>query len=139
VPCQRDSAPISASIGPPMPKQIAGGFRAHLEDVKIGALDTAPLRAWYIEPEHGNNNAVILLHGLGDNRPGTVGYAQLLLNHGYSALMPDAHAHGNSGGDIATYGLIERDDIRRWFGWLIQRKHPRCVFGHGCGAIAASA
>jgi predicted alpha/beta-fold hydrolase len=43
--------------------------------------------------------------------------------------MPDARAHGTSGGDLATYGLLESDDIHRWFDWLEQNEHPNCIFG----------
>ena len=39
-------------------------------------------------------NAAVLLHGLADNRLGMIGYAKLLLAHGYSVLLPDARAHG---------------------------------------------
>lgn len=59
------------------------------------------------------------------------GYAQLLLAHGYAVLMPDSRAHGESGGDVATYGIIERDDIRRWYEWLDQTAHPSCIYGLG--------
>ena len=55
----------------------------------------------------------------------------MLLGQGYSVLMPDARAHGLSGGVHPTYGLLERDDIRRWFEW-IAREHPaECIYGFG--------
>jgi pimeloyl-ACP methyl ester carboxylesterase len=110
-------------------RSIAQESRAYLDDVAMIAGDGAPLRAWYIHQERGNRNAALLLHGLGDNRMGTVGYAQILLAHGYDVLMPDARAHGISGGQIATYGLLEREDLRRWFEWLQVRDHPQCIFG----------
>jgi len=104
---------------------------SQLTDVSIEAQDHAPLRAWLIEPHQSNGNAVLLLHGLADNRLGMVGYAQLLHAQGYSVLMPDARAHGESGGDVATYGIIERDDIRRWFEWLDHTERPSCIYGLG--------
>jgi uncharacterized protein len=112
-------------------RQIAVGFHANLEDVAITAQDGIVLRAWSIRPQSGNNDAVILLHGLSDNRFGMIGYAQILLRHGYTVLMPDARAHGASGGDLATYGLLERDDIHRWSGWLAANQHPPCIYGLG--------
>lgn len=110
-------------------RSIAEDLGAHLDNVAMIAADGAPLRAWYIHQEHGNGNAALVLHGLGDNRLGTVGYAQILLTHGYDVLMPDARAHGTSGGRIATYGLLERGDIRHWFEWLELCDHPQCIFG----------
>ena len=124
----RRPLPIDAENGA---RQTAANLYSQLADVAVEAGDHASLRAWFIQPQHGNDQAVILLHGLGDNRMGTAGYAQLLLAHGYSVLMPDARAHGESGGDLATYGIVERDDIRRWFEWLDHAAHPTCIYGLG--------
>jgi len=111
--------------------KIAARLNSQLADVQISAFDNASLSAWYIRPQHGNGDAVILLHGLGDHRVGMQGYAEMFLNHGYSVLMPDARAHGISGGDHPTYGLLERDDIRRWFEWIDRVHRPGCIFGLG--------
>ena len=111
--------------------QLATGLNSRLADVQISVFDNVPLRAWFIEPQHDNGNAVILLHGLGDHRIGMQGYAEMFLNHGYSVLMPDARAHGISGGAHPTYGLLERDDIRRWFEFIEREHHPECIFGLG--------
>ncbi len=112
-------------------RRAAAALKSKVEDVQLEAQDHVSLRAWLVQPQHGNGQAVILLHGLGDNRLGTVGYAQLLLVHGYAVLMPDARAHGESGGNLATYGLLERDDIRRWFEWVSRTNHPHCIYGLG--------
>ncbi len=102
-----------------------------LEDVSILTPDAITLRGWAIHPHRSNGAAVILLHGLADNRLGMTGYAQLLLAHGFSVLLPDARAHGASGGDLATYGLLERNDIHQWFDFLAAHDHPHCIFGLG--------
>jgi uncharacterized protein len=112
-------------------RQAAAESGAGVQDVEITTFDRTPLSAWYIRPFHPNGDAVILLHGLGDNRLGTVGYAQLLLKYSYSVLMPDARAHGLSGGSITTYGVLERDDIREWFAWIEQSERPACIYGLG--------
>jgi uncharacterized protein len=104
---------------------------ADLQDVFITTPDAITLRAWTIRPRHANGDSVILLHGLGDNRVGMTGYARLLAAHGYSVLLPDARAQGASGGSLATYGLLERNDIRQWFDFLSAQDHPRCIFGLG--------
>jgi pimeloyl-ACP methyl ester carboxylesterase len=65
------------------------------------------------------------------------GYAQLFLAHGYTVLMPDARAHGTSGGQLATYGLLERSDIHLWAQFLDDQfnphdqLHPRCIYAFG--------
>jgi len=54
---------------------------------------------------------------------GMIGYAEFFVSHGYNVLMADARAHGASDGGLATYGLVEATDIRRWVDWL--RDHER--------------
>jgi uncharacterized protein len=108
---------------------VAEQFHAELQDVQVQSHH-ATLRAWYIEPERANGTAVVLLHGVTDNREGVAGYARMFLKHGYRVLLPDARAHGESGGPIATYGVLERDDIREWVEWLYGRG-ATCVYGFG--------
>ena len=110
-------------------RHSAQTFAADLHDVSITTPDGTTLRAWEVQPPHDNGDVVILLHGLGDNRIGMTGYAQLLLAHGFIVLLPDARAHGVSGGELATYGLLERNDIHQWFDFLSLRDHPRWIFG----------
>jgi len=112
-------------------EEAAHSRGSELDNAVISASDGVTLRAWTIRPQNSNGQAVILLHGLGDNRLGMIGYADLLLSHGFTVLMPDARAHGASGGQLATYGLLESDDIHRWFDWLQQSQHPNCIFGFG--------
>jgi uncharacterized protein len=106
-------------------------FQAELQDVSIQAADGAVLKAWYIHPRTFNGNAVVLLHGITDNREGVAGYGKLLLEHGYAVLLPDARDHGESGGELATYGVKESDDIHRWVSWLYEHDPPQCVYGFG--------
>jgi pimeloyl-ACP methyl ester carboxylesterase len=105
-------------------------YGAELKPVSISAADGAELRAWYSVPAHDNGRAVILLHGIGDSRGGVAGYGQVFLQHGYRILLPDSRAHGESGGTIATFGLLESDDIHRWVSWLYERG-ATCVDGFG--------
>ncbi|HEU4415584.1 MAG TPA: alpha/beta fold hydrolase [Candidatus Angelobacter sp.] len=110
---------------------VRNRFHAELQDVSIRAADGTVLKGWYVRPEEFNGNAAILLHGITDNREGVAGYGRLLLEHGYAVLLPDARAHGESGGELATYGLKEADDVHRWVSWLYERDTPQCVYGFG--------
>ena len=129
----RLALPDRARIAP-MYKPYGGD----LQTVAIQAVDGVVLQGWYIVPEHQNGQAVILLHGIGDNRGGVAGYGQAFLRQGYRILLPDSRAHGESGGTVATYGLLESDDVRRWVSWLYG-KGARCVdgFGESMGAALA--
>jgi uncharacterized protein len=118
-------------------RNLAERDHATLADVSVSAGDGVTLRAWLFTLSQVNGDAVILLHGVADNRSGMLGNADLLLHHGFSVLLPDARAHGQSGGPIATYGVTEAADLRLWFEWLQQTLAPRCVDGIGDSMGAA--
>ncbi len=111
--------------------QIARQAGSELQKASMSTPDGANLKGWLIRPAIHNGSAVILLHGMSDNRGGVFGYAQLLLGAKYTVLMPDARAHGEIGGALATYGLLERQDIHQWINWLEDQMRPTCVFGFG--------
>src|SRR3974377_340760 len=48
-----------------------------LEDVSIRSHDGLLFKGWLIRPIAPNGGAVLLLHGLSDNRLGMIGYAEL--------------------------------------------------------------
>jgi dipeptidyl aminopeptidase/acylaminoacyl peptidase len=106
-------------------------YHAELQEVSVTAADAITLNGWYVHPEHFNGNVVMLLHGITDNREGMAGFAKLFLDHGYAVLLPDARAHGESGGELATYGVKESDDIHRWVSWIYGHDSPHCVYGLG--------
>lgn len=97
----------------------------------MAAADGISLKGWYVHPANFNANVVVALHGITDNREGMAGFARLFLDHGYAVLLPDARAHGESDGELATYGVKESDDIRRWVSWIYGHESPQCVYGIG--------
>lgn len=117
-----------ASREPPFP----------VEAVSIRAADGARLRAWLATPARPGPDATILLHGVSDSRSGMAGYADLFLARGDRVLLPDSRAHGASGGALASYGVLEGDDVARWARWLRVRG-ARCVYalGESMGAALA--
>jgi uncharacterized protein len=104
-------------------------YHADLQDVSV-VSDGAILRGWYVVPSNDNGSVIVLLHGVSDNREGMLGFAPMFLDRGYRVLLPDARAHGESGGDLATYGIRESGDISRWIERL-EEAHPKCVYGFG--------
>jgi fermentation-respiration switch protein FrsA (DUF1100 family) len=101
------------------------------ESAEIKAADGAILRSWWFQPREANGDAVILLHGVGDDRGGVLAYAALLLKNHYAVLTPDSRGHGASGGDVITFGIKEKDDVKRWTDWIASNKRPRRLYGLG--------
>lgn len=64
------------------------------------------LAAWFVEgrPEKA---VVILIHGIRSNRLSMIDRAKMLYTDGYSVLMIDLQAHGESQGDWITFGYLE--------------------------------
>ena len=93
------------------------------EDFDVRAPDGAPLRGWKVRPKNPNGSWVLLFHGVADNRIGVIGQSEFLLRAGYSVVMMDARAHGASGGPIATYGWLERNDTRAIIDALLASEH----------------
>lgn len=108
-----------------------GPWAQQARNVEITAGDGIHLRGWWIQPQSWNRNAVLLLHGQGDNRLGMKRYAQFLLGEGFAVLMPDFRAHGESDGTLATYGLVEHMDVQHWMKWIDANQHPRHIYGLG--------
>jgi len=104
---------------------------ARRSDVETAASDGIMLRGWLFEPEVSSGRAVILLHGIGDNRDGVAGLARMLIEDHYEVLTPDSRGHGESGGELVTYGQREAGDVHRWVDWLVAKDHPRSLFGMG--------
>jgi pimeloyl-ACP methyl ester carboxylesterase len=101
------------------------------QTVQVIAQDGVQLRAWLFRADRSNGDAILILHGIADSRGSQLGLARMFLAHGYTVLVPDSRAHGESGGEIATYGLLEADDVHRWVSWLMDEEHPLRVFGLG--------
>ena len=116
---------------------IASRTGATVTSVPLVASDGVILRAWSFAPVGTARGTAILVHGISDNRTSQLGLAALLLDHMYRVLAIDVRAHGSSGGELASYGLLERGDLRSWTDW-VRRHHPdECVFAFGASMGAA--
>jgi cephalosporin-C deacetylase-like acetyl esterase len=80
-------------------------------DVNVVVKDNVQLKGWWLHPTTPNGNCVIVLHGIADSRFGSLGFAPMFLTQGYAVLVPDSRAHGESGGEFVTYGLLEQYDV----------------------------
>jgi fermentation-respiration switch protein FrsA (DUF1100 family) len=84
-----------------------------------GALDAAPvsfpsssgstIQGWLVQGAAGRG-ALVLAHSVRSNRLEMVGRAEFLSRAGYSVLLFDAQAHGESPGDQITFGHLESLD-----------------------------
>src|SRR6266446_2494734 len=108
-----------------------GQIGAHREEFDVRAADGATRRGWKVRAAKPNGSRVLVFHGVADNRYGMTEHARLLLQHGYSVVMMDSRAHGASGGDMASYGWLERQDTSAVIDELERMEHPQHLFALG--------
>jgi alpha-beta hydrolase superfamily lysophospholipase len=108
-------------------------------DFTVRANDGVELRGWKVVPASANGDWVLLFHGVSDNRTGDLGHAEFLVRHGYSLVMMDSRAHGQSGGDMATYGWKERYDTVAITDALYATERVQQLYAHGVSMGAAIA
>jgi fermentation-respiration switch protein FrsA (DUF1100 family) len=93
------SAPSPAVVGPP-PADLGA------EVVTIASPSGSELKAWFIAGRPGGG-AVVLLHGVNANRLAMLRRARLFKAEGFSVLLFDFQAHGESAGTRITFGRLE--------------------------------
>jgi len=126
--------PIHRPLTPDLIRQADASFAqiaVRPEALDVRAPDGVLLRGWKVRTAHPNGSWVLLFHGVADNRMGVLEHALILLRAGYSVTMMDARLHGESGGQIATYGWLERADSRAIVDALIASEHPSHLFALG--------
>ncbi len=89
------------------------------EPVTFTSADGLRLTGWHIPSRNGAT--IILGHGLRCNRVDMLPQAALLAEHGYGSLLFDFRAHGESEGEMLTYGYGETDDVLAAVDYLLSR------------------
>lgn len=78
-----------------------------------GSEQSAPIRiaGWWIAAPARSEKTVVIIHGYGDAKVGALAWTPTWRDLGYNCLLIDLRAHGESGGSVATGGVLERDDL----------------------------
>ncbi len=83
------------------------------EDFEVISQFGYPLRGqWFCPEEKDSDKAVIIVHGYGYNRVGSLKYVQLFLQRGFHVFIYDHGNSGESGGNLTTMGYREKDDLK---------------------------
>ena len=108
-----------------------------LESIAIHSQSGATLRGWFAAGSPGCG-AVLLLHGVRANRLAMLPRARWLHELGYSVLLIDFQAAGESSGQWITFGLREADDAASAVDYLRSRlPHERIgIIGTSMGGAA---
>lgn len=105
------------------------------EDLRLTTADGLKLAAWYIPPKNGA--VVICVHGLGVNRGEFLQEAVFLRRKGFGVLLLDLRNHGESEGNLTTFGVEETRDLAAAVDFIQQREGSEtqiAALGHSLGA-----
>lgn len=115
------TAPVRFSAGTP-----PADFPAQLEDISIRTRDGLTLRGWYgAVPDE--KATVILLHRYRAGRGFMLSRAQWYAERGYSVLLYDSRATGESDGATISVGWLETDDLTAALAWVRQQGAERII------------
>lgn len=95
------------------------------------------IAGWYLE-QGQDAPVVLLLPGIRADRASMVSRARLLVRHGFSVLMVDLQAHGETPGQAITLGFRESGDVRAALRWLRAESATRQVVAIGCSLGGAA-
>lgn len=124
-------APQPRDVGPP-PADLAA------EAVKIPKANGDMVAGWFVAGP-ATRPGVLLLHGVRSDRRAMLARSRFLRKAGYSVLMIDMQAHGETPGERITFGFDEARDVHAAVGFLRQRlQHGKVgVIGVSMGGAAA--
>ncbi len=105
--------------GRPPLEESPADYDIDYRDVALTTSDGFNLAAWYIPSQNGA--AVIAQHGYLSDRSGMLPEADMLVRHGYGVIMVDLRAHGNSDGELITFGKREVLDVEAAYEYLLNR------------------
>jgi uncharacterized protein len=101
------------------PVPLPVGFRAQIVSIPGVGHQIA---GWWVDGGV-ESPVVLLLHGVRADRSSMVSRAQLLMRHGFSVLLIDLQAQGETPGEAITLGYRESADVVAARDW-IKRKAP---------------
>jgi uncharacterized protein len=97
-----------------------------------------PVKGWFIPGKPGRG-AIVLFHPVRGDRRSLLNRARLLSEDGYSVLLFDFQAHGESPGDLISFGYFERLDAQAAVKWLRAKLPGEKIGGLGVSLGGAAA
>ncbi len=124
-------APANRRVGPP-PSDLP------VQSLTIPSNSGSQLAAWYI-PAPEATATVILVHPIRSDRRAMLSRAKLLFENGFSSLLVDLQAHGESPGENITAGYLERHDVSAAVDFVrnLHPNHKIGIVGWSRGGAAA--
>ena len=106
------------------------------ETVNLKTKEDLKIEGWYIRLSQPLGT-VIMFHGHGGNKSGMLKEATTFTQLGYSVMMVDFRAHGNSEGTATTIGKYEAEEVKLTYDFIKSKSESRIIlWGTSMGAVA---
>jgi pimeloyl-ACP methyl ester carboxylesterase len=113
-------------------------FDLPFEEVAFRTDDGVEIKGWWV-PAPQAKGTVVMVHGLNRSRIEMIKKVPFVHGRGWNALLYDQRHHGQSGGDVSTFGWLERKDVHAAKGFARSRAGgPVVYWGISLGAAAAT-
>jgi pimeloyl-ACP methyl ester carboxylesterase len=97
--------------------------------------DGMTLKGWRCSTSTVRRGTLVYLHGIADNRTSAAGVIERFGKRGFDVVAYDSRAHGESPGDVCTYGYFEKQDLHRVLDTVA--RGPIVLLGISLGAAVA--
>jgi uncharacterized protein len=107
------------------------------DSVSYAVAGDLNISGWLIKSDSSTNKAAILFHGHAGQKGSLLDQAAYLRKQGYSTLLVDFRAHGQSDGTTCTIGFDEAEEVIQAHAWLQAKGYEHIVlYGTSMGAAA---
>ncbi len=91
--------------------------------IRTAAADGTRIAMWWVEAAPASTSSVIVVPGLGSGKADLLPVVAAMLQRGHNVLILDPRGHGESGGQLTSFGDRERLDVLAAERWL-RRERP---------------
>jgi len=126
--------------GPRQPRSLITEYPSFLFDtVELKTASGIAIDAWYSQPDSNSRGTVLLFHGIQSNKGMLLHEASAFRAMGFSVLLTDFRAHGNSGSRVTTLGVREAEEVVLAYNYIRSRGEKNIfLWGSSMGAVVVA-
>ncbi len=100
------------------PETPLSTFDAPYDAIMVETADGVDIALWWIATEEPSISTVLVVPGLGSGKADILPVCAFLRSGGHNVLVLDPRAHGDSGGQLTSFGDRERLDVQAAALWV---------------------
>lgn len=110
-----------------------------VEEIEVLSEEGLKLKGYFYKTNEISNKLMIIHHGYTSNHYIGIQYMKMFFDEGFNVLLIDVRSHGDSEGEIASYGYYEVKDLDIWVETMKAKLSDNIIIGlHGQSMGAAT-